>query len=298
MESFIEKYINTLQDIRRLSPHTCSNYQQDLTFFKKFCETLDLQQFTDVTTNHVRQFVAEQTLSKRSTRTAARRLSAIKGFYQFGVKHEWFTKNPAAAVPSPKIGKKLPKTLDVDAIFALLQQKSANSDIEVRDLAILELFYSSGLRLSELVNLPLEQIDLTEGMLKVTGKGNKARIVPVGKTACERIRAWLAIRQNWAGDDNALFISQKGQRLTPRAVQKRLATWGIKHNLDSQLHPHRLRHSFASHILESSNELRAVQELLGHENLSTTQIYTHLNFQQLARVYDKAHPRAKKPIDE
>ena len=203
-------------------------------------------------------------------------------------------KNPVEGVKSPKVGKKLPNVMDVDQVQGLL---NAHTDdiTSVRDLAMLELFYACGLRLSELSGLDREDIDFNESMVRVTGKGNKTRLIPLGKHARQAIEQWLKRREELVDQDqSALFVSTRGTRLANRSIQARLKYWGEKTGLGSALHPHRLRHSFASHLLESSGDIRAVQELLGHANLSTTQIYTHLDFQHLAQVYDAAHPRAKK----
>jgi integrase/recombinase XerC len=192
--------------------------------------------------------------------------------------------------------RKLPKVLDVDQVQRLLQIDPADV-LAVRDVAILELFYSSGLRLAELVGLNSGDVDLADGTVRVTGKGSKARVVPVGRKARSALRQWMERRVVLVGaDERAVFVSKQGERISPRAVEARLRAWGIKQGLSSGLHPHKLRHSFASHLLESSGNLRAVQELLGHADISTTQVYTHLDFQHLAKVYDQAHPRARKKI--
>ncbi len=223
-----------------------------------------------------------------------RNLSAIRAFYRYLIKHGYSKKNPAQGVVTPKTEKKLPKTLDVDQSVQLVEINSSEP-LAIRDRAIFEILYSSGLRLSELVSLDLDSIDINEALVTVTGKGKKTRKIPVGKKAIIAINNWLKIRKNYTTDDvKALFVSQRGSRLGSRSVQKRLNEWAIKQGLATDVHPHMLRHSFASHILESSSDLRAVQELLGHSDISTTQIYTHLDFQHLAKVYDKAHPRAKK----
>jgi integrase/recombinase XerC len=202
--------------------------------------------------------------------------------------------NPAADVPSPKIGKRLPKTLDVDQIARLLEI-DGDHPLAVRDRAIMELFYSSGLRLAELATLKVTDIDLADGTVQVLGKGNKGRILPVGRKARDAIAAWLRVRAEMAGHDGpALFLSRRGRALGPRAIQNRLRDWSRKIGLSTGVNPHMLRHSFATHLLEASGDLRAVQELLGHADISTTQIYTHLDFQHLARIYDKSHPRARK----
>jgi integrase/recombinase XerC len=222
-------------------------------------------------------------------------LSAIRSFFNFLLKKGLADNNPAQYIKAPKQARKLPKTLDVDQISGLLEA-GASSAIEIRDLAIFELFYSSGLRLSELTALNLADIDLTDHSLMVkSGKGGKSRILPIGSKAITAINNWLPQRlKNISVSEVALFTSTRGKRLGQRSIELRLEQWCKKKGIAEHIHPHMLRHSFASHLLESSQDLRAVQELLGHSNISTTQIYTHLDFQHLADIYDKAHPRAKK----
>jgi integrase/recombinase XerC len=223
-------------------------------------------------------------------------LSAWRGFYAYLIHHKGFTQNPVMGLRAPKTAKALPQALSVDQAVKFVEI-AGDGVLEQRDHAILELFYSSGLRLAELVNLDLDMLDFAEGTVTVTGKGNKTRIVPIGSHAINAIQIWLrqrvliAIEEQYA---KALFVTQQGRRITPRAVQYRMKGWAIKQGVNSNIHPHILRHSFASHVLQSSQDLRAVQEMLGHANISSTQIYTHLDFQHLATIYDKAHPRAKK----
>jgi integrase/recombinase XerC len=203
--------------------------------------------------------------------------------------------NPASDVPSPKLPGRLPKTLDVDQIARLLELEG-DDPLVLRDRAVMELFYSSGLRLSELTGLDVADLDLAEGLVRVTGKGGKERIVPVGRKAREALTQWLNARREILGEaaEEALFVSRLGRRLSTRSVQTRVREWARRLGMATGVHPHQLRHSFATHLLESSGDLRAVQELLGHANIGTTQIYTHLDFQHLARIYDKSHPRARK----
>jgi integrase/recombinase XerC len=221
-------------------------------------------------------------------------LSSLRSFYQFLIRKHQLKNNPAIDIRAPKTARSLPDTLDVDALSQLLDIP-ADSILAIRDRAMMELFYSSGLRLSELTNLDLDSIDLVENSLRAIGKGNKTRILPIGRKAAEALQNWLSKRDTMAKpDESALFVSNRGKRISTRSVQQRLNYWQQKQGLDQHIHPHKLRHSFASHILESSGDLRAVQELLGHADISTTQIYTHLDFQHLAKVYDNAHPRARK----
>ncbi|SDB39304.1 integrase/recombinase XerC [Pseudidiomarina indica] len=226
----------------------------------------------------------------------ALRLAAWRTFCQYLIRENWLDDNPASQLKAPRKAKRLPKNLDVDSITQLLRLP-VDDPLAIRDSAMMELLYGSGLRLAELVALDVDAIHTRHRELRVLGKGNKTRIVPYGRFAAEALERWLPIRAQWLGgrlDELALFISQRQQRIHPRTVQQRLNYWGQQQGLKGTLHPHKLRHSFASHMLESSGDLRAVQELLGHANLSTTQVYTHLDFQHLAKVYDGAHPRARK----
>lgn len=226
----------------------------------------------------------------------ALRLAAWRTFCNYLMRDQWLLDNPAAQLKAPRAAKRLPKNLDVDSISQLLQLPQ-DDPLAIRDAAMMELLYGSGLRLAELVALDIDAIHSRHRELRVLGKGNKTRIVPYGRCAAEALERWLPVRAQWLGsklDEVALFISQRQQRINPRTVQVRLNFWGQQQGLKGNLHPHKLRHSFASHMLESSGDLRAVQELLGHANLSTSQVYTHLDFQHLAKVYDGAHPRARK----
>jgi len=240
-----------------------------------------------------------------SGKSIQRQLSAIRTFYNYLLREGITKNNPALELSAPKSTKKLPRTLDTDQISQLLSHHEKDWH-GLRDHAILELFYSSGLRLSELVGCNIDSVDFEDRTVRVLGKGSKERIIPLGKMAATAILSWLKIRQELPRknqqihDTQALFLSERGGRLSARSVQNRLSRWAISKGLPGKLHPHMLRHSFASHILESSHDLRAVQELLGHADISTTQIYTHLDFQHLTKVYDKAHPRAqrKSPSDD
>ncbi len=230
-----------------------------------------------------------------SGRSLQRNLSAIRAFYRFLLREGLVTRNAAQSVRAPKSPRLLPSLLDADQTARLLEMDGSDP-VGRRDRAMLELIYSSGLRVAELVGLDLDDLDFTQGEVRVTGKGNQQRLLPVGRLALRAIRDWLPQRQEWlAGNgERALFVNRRGRRLSTRSVQYRAAHWGVRQGLASHVHPHMLRHSFASHMLESSGDLRAVQELLGHANISTTQIYTHLDFQHLAKVYDQAHPRARR----
>jgi integrase/recombinase XerC len=217
----------------------------------------------------------------------------LRGFFRFLIREKVLKRNPAADVTAPKAGKRLPGTLDADQMARLLELPG-DDPLTVRDRAMLELLYSSGLRLAELVALDLGDVDDADATVRVTGKGAKTRIVPVGRKALAALRAWRRTRAGVAGpDEQALFVSRRGGRLRPRSVQDRIVHWARRQGMDRNVYPHLFRHSFASHLLESSGDLRAVQELLGHADVSTTQIYTHLDFQHLAQIYDQTHPRAR-----
>lgn len=297
LQEAIRRFIEHLRSERHLSPHTLSNYQRDLF---RLAEQDSERQLDKIDALTIRTQLAALHRSGLSGKSLQRWLSALRTFFAFCMQNGWIKYNPATGIKAPKSPRKLPKTLDVDAVGQLLN-RSGDSWLELRDHAMVELIYSSGLRLSELTRLDLNDIDLHEASIEVTGKGNKTRILPVGSHAIAAIRGWLKVRNEAAKEgETALFISQRGARLSNRSVQLRLEQLGLRQGSNQRLHPHMLRHSFASHILESSGDLRAVQELLGHANLSTTQVYTHLDFQHLASVYDKAHPRAsaKKPSSE
>jgi len=291
----IQDYLHYLKIEKRASPHTLQNYQRDLKSFKEFIENHATSQWSELDSQFIRQYVADQHHQQiLSASSLQRRLSAVRGLFKFLIREQILDYNPVVGIQAPKAAKKLPMPVDVDQMFKLLTLQ-ADSWYAIRDLAIIELLYSSGLRLAELVSLNLDSIKLEDQSLRVTGKGNKTRILPIGREACKALILWYKSRKSYESDQNsAVFISQRGQRLHPRTIQKRLEYWGVKQGLEQHIHPHKIRHSFASHLLESSGDLRAVQELLGHADISTTQIYTHLNFQHLASIYDKTHPRARK----
>lgn len=291
----LEDYLQHLRHQRRLSGHTLSNYARDLTRFSQFLDSINIGSWDKVDEICIRQFIAQRHRQQISARSSQRELSALRSFFKYLITEQVLQDNPALTVQAPKAKRSLPKTLDVDQVQKLVEIKT-NTPLAIRDKAILELFYSSGLRLSELVALSLP-LDLHQALLTVTGKGNKTRTVPIGSKALLALRDWLNIRGQFIKDETeAVFVSERGTRLSPRSIQQRLRYWAQVQGLASHVHPHMLRHSFASHILESSGDLRAVQELLGHSDINTTQIYTHLDFQHLAKVYDKAHPRANKKV--
>jgi len=287
----IHQFLGTLQ---HLSIHTQKAYQRDLVVLLEFVDAHDVQKWNELDGRQIRSFVAWRHRQGIGGRSLQRNLSAARAFYRYLMGEGVAKHNPAEGVRAPKSPRKLPKLLDVDQAAQLVEIDD-RGPLAIRDKAILELIYSSGLRLSELVMLDLDSLDLADAVVTVTGKGKKTRSVPVGKHAREAIKQWLKIRDNMANDEEiAVFVSQRGKRISRRSVQQRLKQWAMIQGLTNHVNPHMLRHSFASHLLESSGDLRAVQELLGHADISTTQVYTHLDFQHLANVYDNAHPRAYK----
>jgi len=295
---WIEAFMTHLEKERRLSPHTISSYQRDLKSIVDYCNGAEVSDWKFLDAQHVRSWVARGHRQGLGGRSLSRALSALRSYLNYLVRENHLKKNVAKGIRAPKAPRKLPEPLDADEMGHLLTIKSEDV-LAVRDRAMLELMYSSGLRLAELVSINLGDVDLADGSLSVTGKGSKTRIVPVGRHALNALMQWQKQRAGIAIEGElALFVSKQGKRITPRAVQQRFQQWGIRQGLVSHVHPHKLRHAFASHMLESSGDLRAVQELLGHADISTTQIYTHLDFQHLAEVYDKAHPRARKVSPE
>ena len=287
----IDAFLGTLQ---HLSGHTRKAYAGDLAFFLEYCEQLDVNGWQDLDGRQVRGYVTQRHRQGIGGRSLRRNLSSVRAFYKYLLTRGEVTQNPAEGITTPRTEKRLPKTLDVDQSARLVEIKG-DRELAVRDRAILELMYSSGLRLAECVGLDQYSIDIRDALVTVRGKGNKTRKVPVGKYALDAVSAWLKVRPQLAKlEETALFVSTRGNRLSTRSVQQRLRHWALKQGLDTHVHPHMLRHSFATHMLESSGDLRAVQELLGHADISTTQIYTNLDFQHLAGVYDQAHPRARK----
>lgn len=293
LEDGIQRFIAHLLQ-RNLSAHTRENYARDLGTLKSFCEKQKLVDWGALDVHHVRAFVSQRHRQGLAPKSLQRLLASLRSFYEFLQEEGVARKNPAEGVRAPKAPKRLPDTLDADQMARLLQIPGDEPET-VRDRALMELLYSSGLRLAEIISIGLADIDLAQGLVTVTGKGRKTRIVPVGREALKAIREWLKRRGELAKPEDAmLFVSVRGGPLSPRTVQARVKHWGRVQGVQQGVHPHLFRHSFASHVLESSGDLRAVQELLGHANISTTQIYTHLDFQHLAKTYDAAHPRAKK----
>lgn len=288
------QFLDHLRDERRLSPHTLINYARDLHCLDGFCESKGVANWSELTPTHARHFASSLHRRGLSGKSLQRSLSAARTFYRYLLREGLAKRNPLSGVSAPKSGRRLPKTLTTDEA-ARFVGFDACGPLAVRDRAMLELLYSSGLRLSELTSLNLRDLDLTDSMVRVVGKGSKVRLVPIGREAREALKGWLTARREITSpDETAVFVGRNGHRLSGRSVQLRLKHWARQRGLSQPVNPHMLRHSFATHLLESSQDLRAVQELLGHANISTTQVYTHLDFQHLARVYDQAHPRAHK----
>lgn len=290
----LDGFFQYLKSERRLSPHTASGYRRDLDALQRFCDTQGLSGWRVLKVSQARAFATYLHRHGLAGRSIARALSAARSFYRYLLREGLVTHNPFAGIAAPKSGKRLPKALSVDQA-AQLMQIEGDAPLVCRDRALLELLYSSGLRLAELVGINVTDLDLRDGAVTVTGKGGKTRIVPVGSQARVALAAWLKERAAFAAaGETAVFLGRNGKRLGARSVQLRLKQWALRQGIETPTHPHMLRHSFASHLLESSGDLRAVQELLGHADLSTTQVYTHLDFQHLAKVYDLAHPRARR----
>ncbi|MEI9534566.1 tyrosine recombinase XerC [Moellerella wisconsensis] len=289
-----EIYLQYLRVERRLSAVTITNYRRQLATVIQMLVEMKIDDWAKMDTPIVRNIAAKSRRAGLQSASMALRLSALRSFCDWMVQQGELTANPVKAVRAPKAKKPLPKNMDVDEIAQLLNIDQGDP-LSVRDRTMLEVMYGAGLRLSELVGLDISHVSLSTGEVRVMGKGSKERKVPLGRTAVNWLTQWLEMRELYEPEDDAIFVStQSGRRMSARNVQKRFALWGIKQGVNSHINPHKLRHSFATHILESSGNLRGVQELLGHANLSTTQIYTHLDFQHLANVYDVAHPRAKR----
>lgn len=294
----VDRFIHHLGRERRLSGHTQTNYRRDLDALVAFCDKYDIARWDRLLPKQMQLFASASHRKGLSPRSIARRLSAARSFFDYLIREGDLTANPGADVRSPKKARRLPGTVDVDRMSALLNIRG-DEPLTRRDAAMMELFYSCGLRLAELVGLNLGDIDAQDRTVRVLGKGAKTRILPVGRTALKALDRWLTVRGALAAaDETAIFVSTRGTRLSPRSVQARIKYWARKQGIDVNLYPHLFRHSFATHVLESSSDLRGVQEMLGHADISTTQIYTHLDFQHLAATYDRTHPRArKKPGD-
>jgi integrase/recombinase XerC len=295
------RFLSHLNFERRLSNHTVSAYRHDLLMLLAFCERRDVKRWGALNNFQVRAFAAGEHAGGIAPRSIQRRLSAARTFYEYLMREGSVKNNPALDVRAPKTKKRLPATLDADQMGRLLDFR-VDDTLSARDKAMMELFYSSGLRLSELVGLDVSGVDLQDRTVRVLGKGHKTRIVPVGRHAIAALKKWLTQRAELTQKNPSLssphsgpmFVGKTGRPLSVRAVQLRVGTWARRQGLTMHVHPHMFRHSFATHLLESSGDLRGVQELLGHADISTTQVYTHLDFQHLASVYDAAHPRARR----
>jgi integrase/recombinase XerC len=293
------EFLRRLVQEKNMSLHTRKGYQRDLQALQAWCDQQGLTDWAALDHGHVRAFAARSHAGGLAPASIQRRLSAVRSFYNFLQREALCSHNPAMDVRAPKRPKRLPRTLDADQMARVLEPQATapgtDARLQTRDMAIMELLYSCGLRLAELVGLDLVALDLADRTVRVIGKGRKERIVPVGKQAVAALQRWLPVRNTFAkAEETAVFIGTGGRRLGPRAVQQRLADIARRQGVPVKLHPHLFRHSFATHLLESSQDLRGVQEMLGHADISTTQIYTHLDFQHLAHIYDQAHPRARR----
>lgn len=292
----LDRFLDHLRYERRLSPATIEGRARDLRHFLQWCATSKISAFTRLDAPAVRAYVARLRRDEREAATIERHLSSLRAWFRHALEQGWIASNPAADVRAPRKPRPLPKTLSREQAKLVVEAPAGDDRLgAIRDRAILELLYSSGLRRAELLNLSERDFNADASEVRVTGKGSKQRVVPVGGPAREALAAWLRVRANWANDaEPALFVGRNGARLSGSSLAQRLHAWAQRSGLDTRLHPHRLRHSFATHLLEESADLRAVQELLGHARLSTTQIYTHVDFQRLAQAYDSAHPRARR----
>ncbi|CAK6497715.1 Tyrosine recombinase XerC [Pantoea sp. Nvir] len=297
LHAAVDEFLRYLKVERQLSPLTQENYARQLATLSEMAEEMKLESWAQLEPAQVRSMASRSRRAGLGTSSLALRMSALRSFLDWQVSQGKLSANPAKGITTPRNARHLPKNIDVDEVNQLLEI-DLNDPLAVRDRAMLEVIYGGGLRLSELVNMDCRHVDLEAGDVWVVGKGSKERRVPIGRTAVTWLQQWLPLRAAFGSEDDALFLSSRGRRISARNVQKRFAEWGVKQGVASHIHPHKLRHSFATHLLESSGDLRAVQELLGHANLSTTQIYTHLDFQHLATVYDAAHPRAKRGKNE
>jgi integrase/recombinase XerC len=291
---WLSRFLTHLATERRLSPATVDAYRRDLGHLVAWMDECGLERLDALTTHDLRAYAGRCHRQGLAPKSIARRLSAVRSFARYLAREGVLRHDPTADVQAPKASRRLPTTLDTDQMAHLLGI-DGDEPLTRRDRAMLELFYSSGLRLAELVGLSLPDLDLADRTVRVTGKGARTRVVPVGRAAVEALKRWLAVRGSLArADETAVFVGRRGRRLGRRAVQARVAHWSRARGIGVGVHPHLFRHSFASHLLESSGDLRGVQELLGHADIGTTQIYTHLDFQHLAHIYDQAHPRARR----
>ncbi len=297
MERQIIAFIQHIRNVRRLASSTCSTYQHELAHFRAHCVLCKVYEVEQVDAALLRDFTATLHRRGRSGRSIQRSLSALRSLFRYLVRHEGLERDPSIGIRAPQAPKRLPNTLSPEQVGQLLRSGDKDESwLEVRDQAMLEIMYSCGLRLSELTALDVEDLDTAQRLVRILGKGGKVRLLPIGSIAITALQRWLAQRSQVRAAElpPALFLSRLGRRISPRTVQQRFVLRARQRQLSQGVHPHTLRHSFASHLLEASGDLRAVQELLGHADISTTQVYTHLNFDHLARVYDAAHPRAQR----
>lgn len=296
LQKEIQEFLSYLESVKQYSKHTISGYKRDLTKLSGYLLNIDIEDWQSVNEHELRTFVNSERRRGLSPRSIQRVLSTSRSFFEYLLIEGIIKLSPAQNINSPKSAQLLPKAMDADLVQRLLDFKPKGL-IEVRDKAIAELLYSSGLRLSEVCTLDVQDLELKERVCRVTGKGNKMRVVPVGKKAIQAIRDWLIhrkeLKNSKSSSSEAMFLNNKGKRISARSIQLRLEKLCAQRGLPG-INPHMLRHSFASHVLESSGDLRAVQEMLGHADIATTQIYTKLDFQHLSKVYDSAHPRARK----
>ncbi len=287
----IELYINYISDVKNLSQNTSSSYARDLYKLSKYLKSININHYNQIDDGTCSAWLGSLYALEQNPRSIQRHLSSAKGFFKFLKKNLLIESSPFELVTAPKAANYLPEVLSPEDVSQLLNFKPSDS-LEIRDLAIIELMYSSGLRVSEAANVNLDDFEEEKSFLRVFGKGSKTRLVPIGRYAKDAIENWIIERAKFSNESNALFINLKGTRLTVRSIQLRLKRMATKQGLPP-VHPHMLRHSFATHMLESSGDLRTIQELLGHSSLSTTQIYTKLDYQHLVKIYDESHPRAK-----
>ena len=287
-------FFRYLETERRYSQNTIRSYQRDLEHFSVHLQDKKLSRWAELKPHHIRTYASQIFIEGLGAKSIQRRLSAIRSFMNYLLREGMIKNNPAEGVKTPKAPKKLPGVLDIQQISQLLDIQETDP-LSLRDKAIMELIYSSGLRLSEIVRLNPIDLNLSDKSLTVIGKGDKTRMLPIGNEAIKSLRSWLSCRNELANpEEEALFVGSRGNRLSRRSIQSRIKHWARKNGIQQDVYPHLLRHSFATHMLEASGDLRAVQELLGHKDISTTQVYTHLDFEHLSKTYDKTHPRSGK----
>ncbi|AKO45976.1 tyrosine recombinase XerC [[Haemophilus] ducreyi] len=292
-----QAYWDFLRIEKQVSPHTLTNYQRQLLAISEMLITVQIDDWQAVDASVVRWILTQSHKQGLGAKSIGLRLVVLRQWFAYLVQRHYVKVNPAVGIKAPKVARHLPKNIDAERMGQLLDVE-VDEPADIRDLAMMELMYSSGLRLAELHRLDLGDMDLIDAEVRLLGKGNKERIVPIGSRALTALQVWLTVRPSFNPQDNALFLNKRGGRLSHRSIQLAMQKWGERQGLATRLHPHKLRHSFATHLLEASTDLRAVQELLGHSSLSTTQIYTHLDFQHLAKIYDASHPRARRKRED